>query len=151
MRALTTLIWVAVGSQWQRWSSTRNIMLPSGTSTGGPAGTAGVTAAGNAYVYAGYIARGYFSIVALNFTDITALDRAITADLRRNHHYRIVQVIPYGTEVPPSAWAPTSSGNTSPAPDRVTAREPEFSEVGCDLGRVYAEHRCAGKPGRCVF
>ena len=43
----------------------------------------------------------YFSLVALNFTDTTALDRAITADLRRNHHYRIVRVIPCGTEVPP--------------------------------------------------
>jgi hypothetical protein len=119
----STEYYLPAGSQWQRWSSTRDIMLPSGTSTGGPAGTAGVTAAGNAYVYVGYIARGYFSIVALNFTDTTALDRAITADLRRNHHYRIVQVIPYGTEVPPSAWAPTSSGNTSPAPGLATARE----------------------------
>jgi hypothetical protein len=37
----------------------------------------------------------------VTFTDTTTLDGAITADLRRNHHYRIVQVIPYGTEVPP--------------------------------------------------
>jgi hypothetical protein len=93
--------YLPAGRDWQRWSSTRNIVLPTSASTGGPAGTAGVTAAGNAYVYAGYIARGYFSLVALNFTDTTTLDRQITADLRRNHHYRIVQVIPYGTEVPP--------------------------------------------------
>jgi hypothetical protein len=93
--------YLPAGRDWQRWSSTRNIVLPTGTSTGGPAGAASITAPGNAYVYADYIARGYFSLVALNFTDTTAVDRAITADLRRNHHYRIVQVIPYGTEVPP--------------------------------------------------
>jgi len=110
------------GSQWQRWSSIRNIVLPVGTSTGGPAGPVGVTGPGNAYVYANYITRGYFSLVALNFTDTATLDRDIAADLRRNHHYRIVQVIPYGTEVPPSAWAPTSSGNTSRAPDRASSR-----------------------------
>lgn len=89
------------GAQWQRWSSTRTINLPSGTSTGGPAASASVTSPGNAAVYANYIASGYFSVVALNYADTTALDRSITADLRRNHHYRIVQVIPYGVEVPP--------------------------------------------------
>ena len=89
------------GAQWQRWSSTRTINLPSGTSTGGPAASASVTSPGNAAVYANYIATGYFSVVALNYTDTTALDHSITADMRRNHHYRIVQVIPYGVEVPP--------------------------------------------------
>jgi hypothetical protein len=93
--------YLPAGARWQRWSSTRNIVLPSGTSTGGPAGTAGVVSPGNQWVYADYIARSYFSLVALNYTDTTALDRAITADLRRNHRYRIIQVIPYGTEVPP--------------------------------------------------
>lgn len=94
--------YLPAGSQWQRWSSTRNIVLPTGARTGGAvSGPAGVTSPGNAYVYADYIARGYFSLVALTFTDTTALDRQITADLRRNHRYRIVQVIPYGTEVPP--------------------------------------------------
>jgi len=61
-------------------------------------------------------AKSYSPSSALNFTDTTALDHAITADPRRNHHYRIVQVIPHGAEAPPSAWAPTSSGSTSPAP-----------------------------------
>jgi len=90
------------GNQWQRWSSTRNIVLPTGTDTGGStAAAAAVTAAGNAPVYANYIAAGYFSLVALNYTDTTALDRDITADLRRNHHYHIIQVVPYGIEIPP--------------------------------------------------
>jgi hypothetical protein len=93
--------YLPAGAQWQRWSSTRNITLPSGTYTGGPASGASVTGAGNAPVYANYIARGYFSLVALNFTDTTTLDRQIAADLRRNPHYHVVQVVPYGMEIPP--------------------------------------------------
>jgi dolichyl-phosphate-mannose-protein mannosyltransferase len=89
------------GSQWQRWSTTRNIVLASDASTGGPSSTAGVTGAGNAGVFAEFITRGYFSLVALNFADTTTLDRQIAADLRRSHHYHIIDVIPYGIEVPP--------------------------------------------------
>jgi hypothetical protein len=89
------------GSQWQRWSTTRNIVLASDASTGGPSSTAGVTGAGNAGVFAEFITRGYFSLVALNFADTTTLDRQIAADLRRSHHYHIVDVIPYGIEIPP--------------------------------------------------
>jgi Dolichyl-phosphate-mannose-protein mannosyltransferase len=93
--------YLPAGAQWQRWSSTRNITLPSGTYTGGPASGASVTGAGKAPVYANYIARGYFSLVALNFTDTTGLDRQIAADLRRNPHYHVIQVVPYGIEIPP--------------------------------------------------
>ena len=93
--------YLPVGAQWQRWSSTRNITLPAGTYTGGPAASASVISAGNAPVYANYINQGYFSLVALNFADTTALDRQIAADLRRNHHYHIIQVVPYGLEIPP--------------------------------------------------
>jgi Dolichyl-phosphate-mannose-protein mannosyltransferase len=84
------------GSQWQRWSSTRNIVLPSGAPTGGPSAKAGVVGDGNAGTYAMYIAHGYFSLVALNFTDTKPLDQSIAADLRRNHRYHIIDVIPYG-------------------------------------------------------
>ena len=93
--------YLPAGAQWQRWSSTRNITLPTGTYTGGPASGASVTGAGNAPVYASYIARGYFSVVALNFIDTTGLDHQIAADLRRNPHYHVVQVVPYGMEIPP--------------------------------------------------
>jgi Dolichyl-phosphate-mannose-protein mannosyltransferase len=94
--------YLPAGSQWQRWSSTRNIVLPSGSNTGGPGSTGGgVTDPGNAGVFREFIAGGYFSIVALNYADTTALDHQITAELRRNHHYKIVAVVPYGTEVPP--------------------------------------------------
>ncbi|MDQ2811231.1 MAG: glycosyltransferase family 39 protein [Actinomycetota bacterium] len=34
--------YLSAGTQWTRWSSTRNIILPSGASTGGPSATAGV-------------------------------------------------------------------------------------------------------------
>ncbi len=93
--------YLPAGSQWQRWSSTRNIILPSGASTGHPGKAAGVVGAGNPAAFARYIAAGYFSLVALNYDDTTALDHAITVDLRHNPHYHIVQVVPYGIEVPP--------------------------------------------------
>ena len=86
-------------TQWRRWSSTRNIVLPSGASTGHPT-SQGIVGAGNPAAFARYIARGYFTLVALNFADTTALDHAIRADLRR-HHYEPIQVVPYGTEVSP--------------------------------------------------
>jgi hypothetical protein len=94
--------YLPAGGQWQRWSSTRNIVLPSGASTGGPSSRAGVTGAGNAGVFAEFLTHGYFSYVALNYADTTALDRQITADLRHNSHYHIIDVVPYGTEISPT-------------------------------------------------
>ncbi len=93
--------YLPAGRQWQRWSSTRNIILPSGISTGGPASTASVAAAGNAGVFAEFITRGYFSYVALNFADTTALDHRLADQLHRDPRYHTVAVVPYGTEVPP--------------------------------------------------
>ena len=88
--------YLPAGSQWERWSSTRNIVLPSAASSGGPAKSAGVVGAGNQGTFAMFIAEGYFSLVALNFADTTALDHRIAADLRHNHHYHIIEVVPYG-------------------------------------------------------
>jgi 4-amino-4-deoxy-L-arabinose transferase-like glycosyltransferase len=88
--------YLPAGSQWQRWSSTRNIVLPSGISTAGPSQAQGVVGAGDPAAFARYIARGYFALVALNFADTTALDHSIRADLGRNHHYHIIEVVPYG-------------------------------------------------------
>jgi Dolichyl-phosphate-mannose-protein mannosyltransferase len=93
--------YLPAGSQWQRWSSTRNIVLPSGASTGGPTQQAGVVGPGNASTFALFISGGYFSIIALNFADTTSLDHSLAADIRRNPHYRKVQVVPYGIEIPP--------------------------------------------------
>jgi hypothetical protein len=93
--------YLSSGRQWRRWSSTRNITLPSGASTGNAAATAGILAAGNAGTFANYIAHGYFSYVALNFTDTTALDHGLATELHRNPGYHTVQVVPYGTEIKP--------------------------------------------------
>ena len=80
--------YLPAGSQWQRWSCTRNIVLPTGANTGGPSDKAGVVGDGNAAAFARYIAQGYFSLVALNFADTKPLDHSIAADLRRNHRYQ---------------------------------------------------------------
>ena len=88
--------YLPAGSQWQRWSSTRNIVLPSGAPTGGPSAKAGIVGAGNAGTFTMYIQEGYFSLIALNFADTTSLDRIIAADIHRNHHYHPIQVVPYG-------------------------------------------------------
>jgi hypothetical protein len=88
--------YLPAGRDWKRWSGTRNIVLPSGASTGGPSASAGVVGGGNPGVYAVFIQEGYFSLVALNFADTTALDRRIAADLRASHHYHIIEVVPYG-------------------------------------------------------
>jgi hypothetical protein len=89
--------YLPAGRQWQRWSSTRNIVQPSGASTAGPSSTAGVTGAGNPGVFAEFITEGYFSLVVLNYADTTTLDHRITADLRQSHHYKVIRVIPYGS------------------------------------------------------
>jgi hypothetical protein len=93
--------YLAAGRQWQRWSSTRNIILPSGISTGGPASTASVAGAGNAGVFAEFITRGYFSYVALNFADTAALDHRLADQLHHDPRYHTMAVVPYGTEVAP--------------------------------------------------
>jgi Dolichyl-phosphate-mannose-protein mannosyltransferase len=92
--------YLPAGSQWQRWSSTRNIVLPSGASSGGPSQSAGVVGPGNAGTIGLKIEQHYFSIVALNNADTTSLDLKIDADLRR-WGYHVIQVVPYGIEVPP--------------------------------------------------
>jgi hypothetical protein len=84
------------GTQWQRWSSTRNIVLPGGNPTGGPSVQAGVTGDGNAGTYGSKIEVGYFSLIALNFSDTTGLDNAIAADIKKNKRYKVIEVVPYG-------------------------------------------------------
>jgi Dolichyl-phosphate-mannose-protein mannosyltransferase len=94
--------YLSAGRQWQRWSSTRNIILPSGLNTGGPASTSSVADAGNAGVFAEFITHGYFSYVALNFADTTALDHRLAGQLHHDPRYRTIAVVPYGTEVTPA-------------------------------------------------
>ncbi len=88
--------YLPAGSHWKRWSSTRNIVLPSGASTGGPSSTAGVTGPGNTGVFAEFITAGYFSLIALNFADTTPLDHRIADQLHQDPRYHTIAVIPYG-------------------------------------------------------
>jgi hypothetical protein len=88
--------YLPAGRHWARWSSTRNIVLPSGKSVLIPADAAGTGGAGGPDPFAKYVASGYFSLIALNFADTTALDHRIAADIRLSHHYRVAQVVPYG-------------------------------------------------------
>ncbi len=88
--------YLPAGSQWQRWSSTRNIVLPSGASTGGPTQQAGVVGPGDAGTFAMYVHEGYFSLIALNFADTTSLDHSIAADIKHDQNYRKAEIVPYG-------------------------------------------------------
>jgi 4-amino-4-deoxy-L-arabinose transferase-like glycosyltransferase len=92
--------YLPAGSQWERWSSTRNIILPSGAPTGGPSSGEGVVGPGNAGTFATKIEEGYFSLIALNFSDTASLDQSIAADIHRNPHYQPIEVIPYGAGPP---------------------------------------------------
>ena len=82
------------GHDWQRWSSTRNIVLPGGTNTGGPT-HGGVVGDGDPVAYDRYIGQHYFSIIALNFADTTALDHGIATQIHRSRYYKTIGVVPY--------------------------------------------------------
>ncbi|MBV9794640.1 MAG: glycosyltransferase family 39 protein [Actinobacteria bacterium] len=84
------------GTQWERWSSTRNIVLPGGNPTGGPSDRAGIVGPGNAGTYAVYVKGHYWALIALNFNDTSGLDKAIAADVKQNKGYKVVDVVPYG-------------------------------------------------------
>jgi len=82
---------LSTGQQWERWSNTRSIVLPSGRSISVP-----VASEGNPNVYTWYIRAHYFALVALNFRATPALDVQLAADLAEDRDYRIVATVPYG-------------------------------------------------------
>lgn len=83
---------LAAGIQWERWSNTQNIRLPSGRSI-----SVQVAAQGQAPVYEHYIKAGYFRVIALNFQTTPALDKTLSAYLAADKSYRVVATAPYGT------------------------------------------------------
>jgi Dolichyl-phosphate-mannose-protein mannosyltransferase len=89
--------YLSSGMEWRRWSTTRNIVLSSGQSIIVPNGSDQAANAAGAAEFARYVASDYFSLVALDFADTTALDHQIAADLRANHHYHVIDVVPYGS------------------------------------------------------
>jgi 4-amino-4-deoxy-L-arabinose transferase-like glycosyltransferase len=83
--------YLPAGTQWQRWSSTYDIMRPDGIGFG-----AGVGQTLKPGVYAGLIARGWFTLVVLDGA-ARSLDTQIEADLAGNPAYHEVAQPSYGT------------------------------------------------------
>lgn len=83
--------YLATGTQWERWSNTRSIRLPSGAYL-----SVQVARQGQPAVYARFIKTGYFKIVALNFQATPTLDKYLSADLNANKSYQVVASAPYG-------------------------------------------------------
>jgi len=84
--------YLPAGTQWKRWSSTWNIVLGSGRSTG----SQGVGRSGNSAVFAHYIGIHYFSLIALNFNATRPLDEQIARLLELTPGYHLVARLPYG-------------------------------------------------------
>ena len=74
-------------------------MLPNGSPTGGPSDKAGVVGPGNAGTFGTKIENNYFALIALNFADTTGLDKMIAADVKKNKHYKVIEVVPYGVSM----------------------------------------------------
>ncbi len=45
--------------------------------------------------------QNYFSLIALNFADTTSLDQILNQDINNNPNYHVIEVVPYGVEIPP--------------------------------------------------
>jgi hypothetical protein len=85
--------YLPAGEQWRRWSSTFNIMLPSGHVVE-HSGRIGYP--GDPRSYEKFIAKGYFSVIALNHGLASALDRILIGYIEKNSHYHLAAVVPYG-------------------------------------------------------
>jgi hypothetical protein len=79
------------GTQWWRWSSTGSVRYALHVVTAARVG--GILPA---TIFQPLIASGYFTTIALTPADRTGLGTEITADLRRNHGYRLAAQVPYG-------------------------------------------------------
>jgi dolichyl-phosphate-mannose-protein mannosyltransferase len=84
--------YLPAGAQWERWSSTWNVLLPGGQAVG----SQGVGRPAIYSLYAQLIPAHYFSVIALNFNATPALDQQIAALLKRTPGYRVVVRLPYG-------------------------------------------------------
>lgn len=84
--------YLPAGHDWDRWSSTWNIRLPGGKSTG----SRGVGEAGETAAYLAGITGHYWTVIALNGNATPGLDAAITARLKTTPGYRVTARIPYG-------------------------------------------------------
>ena len=88
--------YLASGSQWQRWSSTRNIVLrpgpPPAARAPKPGSSGQATRARSPCTSPGLLLSRRAELRRHDRSD-----QSIAADMRRNRHYHAIQVVPYGT------------------------------------------------------
>ena len=109
--------YLPAGSDWQRWSNTYSIDLPSGIPVGYAPGKANT--AGSLSVYEALIKRGYFSLIVIYFNSGTpAFDQAISTYLAHDPHYRVVAAASFvhGTSYPVLEYTGAQVGGNLPNP-----------------------------------
>lgn len=87
---------------WQLWSTTASLRLPSGRNVSSPVGTTG-----NPAIYEKYVNRGYFSLVILAFASPGSLNGRIIATLDKDSAYHLAGTALYGSQSY-GAWINTS-------------------------------------------
>jgi Dolichyl-phosphate-mannose-protein mannosyltransferase len=78
---------------WQQWSSTSSLRLPSGHTVSSPVGTTG-----NPALYQDYVRRGYFSLIILAFNSQGSMDGSIIATINAMPAYHFVGETWYGSQ-----------------------------------------------------
>jgi 4-amino-4-deoxy-L-arabinose transferase-like glycosyltransferase len=78
---------------WQDWSSTSSLRLPSGRTASSPVGTTG-----NPALYQEYIRRHYFSLVILAFGGQDSINRRIIATINETPAYHFAGETWYGSQ-----------------------------------------------------
>jgi 4-amino-4-deoxy-L-arabinose transferase-like glycosyltransferase/putative flippase GtrA len=117
--------YLPAGHDWQRWSNTYSINLPSGVPVGYAPGKANT--AGNLSVYEALIKRGYFSLIVIDFNSGTpAFDQTISTYLAHDPHYRVVAATSFGhgTSYPILEYIGARVGGLLPHPPAVPPDRP---------------------------
>jgi hypothetical protein len=78
---------------WQQWSSTSSLRLPSGHTVSSPVGTTG-----NPALYQAYVRRGYFSLIILAFNSQGSMNGSIIATINQIPAYHFVGETWYGSQ-----------------------------------------------------
>ena len=93
--------YLPAGTQWQRWSSTRNIILPSGSQHRPPHHRRRHRRRQPRRLRPLHRRRLLHPTSPSTTPTPRPWTTHITTDLHHNPHYHLIQVIPYGTETPP--------------------------------------------------
>jgi hypothetical protein len=78
---------------WQQWSSTSSLRLPSGRTVSSPVGTTG-----NPALYQEYVRRGYFSLIILAFNSQGSMNGSIIATINEIPAYHFAGETWYGSQ-----------------------------------------------------